>query len=158
MRILLMTCLFLAQVCSAGERAPEAPAKEGRARPEPKEIDVSILANIDYGLTREEEERLSKQAMGGDAGAALRLANRYFFDIGPGPDDRNESRKNALKWALIGSENGSSEAQFLAYLLMGEGAEPLVQTRALYWLKRSAENGYGDAKIMYKQCPTISSK
>lgn len=152
MRIIYLIPFFVAQVSWACEYASKAES----VLVSYKEIDIKRLSNINYGLTREQESALSAQAMSGEASAALRVAQRYFFDIRS--NEQGEVRNNALKWALIGAENGSAEAQFLAYQLMGEGSGSLEQTRALYWLKRSADNGFEDAKILYKQCPTISSR
>lgn len=154
MRTILLTLLFVAQASWAGERVSSGDAERNRASPGPKEVNITRLSNINYGLTREQVDDLSKQAMSGDASAALRLAQRYFFDV----NKQGEVRNNALKWSLIGAENGSAEAQFLAYSLMEEETDLLKQMRALYWLKRSAESGYEDAVIIYKNCHSIDSK
>src|SRR5688572_17944104 len=78
------------------------------------EVDV-VLSNEDFGLTPEARILLAEAAMSGDAEAAAKLTDYYFFDLTSGKEATN--RECALKWALIGAENGSPGAQFRAYQL-----------------------------------------
>jgi len=157
MRATLLLLMVAANACFAGEYAlNNNPATDVHSQEKVKETDIVTLANIDYSLSSEKEAQLSQQAMSGDAISALRVANRYFYDVNPiGLEER---KKIALRWALIGSENGSAEAQFLAYEILADETEFLAQTRSLFWLEHSAKNGYEDARIIFKQCPTLDSK
>jgi hypothetical protein len=112
------------------------------------------VANSDYSLSTSEEARLMNLAYAGDAKAAMRLSNRFMDDFS---GSRNENVKRAMEWAVIGAENGSSEAEFQAFSLLSSSSDKGKQTRALFWLKRSAQHGNSDAQAILKVCPTVES-
>lgn len=108
-----------------------------------------ILASVSYSLSEDEVTRYEKEAMQGAADAALKLTNFYWVRGLPRVDE-------AKHWAIIGAENGSAEAQFRAFQCLRASTDILEQLRALYWLKRSAEQDYPTAVAILKSCPEVS--
>lgn len=115
-----------------------------------------VLASESYVLSKREITMLSEQANAGSMVAAIRLSDFYFYDRTAGK--KQEMREKALKWALIGSENGSPIAQFRAYQLLSTSDDKSNKVRALFWLKQSAKNGNEDAQGNLEECPNIDSK
>lgn len=113
------------------------------------------VANIDYILTEKEMASFAEKANAGDGDAAMRISNRFFYDIANGK--RKKNREKALYWALIGAENGDSTAQFRAYQLLRTSSERSKIIRALFWLQQAAKNGNEDGIIGLKYCPTTES-
>lgn len=118
--------------------------------------DRVTLANQTHSLSESELAILSDQANAGSKEAAVRLSDRYFYDLTKG--QQRKMRAKALEWALIGAENGSAESQFQAYSLLSTSNERSKQIRALFWLKQSAANGYVNAQVQLKSCPSIEAK
>ncbi|TXI44066.1 MAG: hypothetical protein E6Q50_18200 [Lysobacter sp.] len=109
-----------------------------------------FLANVDYSLTKDELEQLSREALDGSPEAATRVMNHYVA--------LRKDRKKSLAWAVIGAENGSAESQYMAYQLFADSKAIDDQRRALFWLGKSAANGYFGADSVYKVCNSITSR
>ncbi|WP_156087792.1 hypothetical protein [Lysobacter sp. Root667] len=115
-----------------------------------------VVANPSYSLSDQEVATLSNQAYEGSAVAAMRLSDRYFYDLSKG--QRSKMQDKALVWALIGAENDGPQAQFRAYQLLGTSSERAKWVRALFWLKKSAGSGDADAQRELRVCSTLESK
>lgn len=113
-------------------------------------------SNTNYSLSEMEIRIFSEKAYAGDADAALRLSDKFFFES----SDRKRKRLRplALSWALIGAENGGSKSQFRSYLLLSISKKKNEQIRALFWLQQAAKNGDKDAQANLKYCKTLDSK
>lgn len=110
-----------------------------------------VVATVSYNLNYKEIFYLSNEAMAGSSDAALRLANFYWIM-------KKKNINKARYWAIIGAENGSSEAQLRAFQTMRSSTNILEQRRALFWLKKSAEQGDRIASAILSACPDVSSK
>jgi TPR repeat protein len=108
-----------------------------------------ILATVSYSLSKEEVARYSKEAMEGSPEAALKLANFYWMR------GRPDFAKTKY-WALIGAENGNAEAQFRAFQRLRTSTDRLDHRRALFWLKKAAEQSYLGADAILKSCANLS--
>lgn len=111
-----------------------------------------FLASVNYCLSNSDVARHSTEAMAGSGEAATKLANAYWSCIAV------RSQKKAKYWALIGAENGSAESQFRAYQTLRTSANPLDQERALFWLKKAAQQNYLSARANLQRCPSLSAK
>lgn len=114
-----------------------------------KELPGSDLATVSYGLSKQEIAEHSQKAMAGSPDAALSLTNFYWM----------AGRRNLVKaryWALVGAENGSPEAQFRAWQSLRISKDTLEQRRALYWLQKSALQGYVFAQVDLESCADFS--
>jgi TPR repeat protein len=89
-------------------------------------------------------DKLSSQAVMGDALAASKLSDYYRYE-------KNMDEKWKY-WALIAAENGDAGSQFDEYNILAESDDPLDQHRAFFWLKRSAQNGFSGAAIELQRC------
>lgn len=79
---------------------------------------------------------MKEKALSGDREAARNLALVY------GKVDF----KSMQYWHLIGAENGDPVSQYnYAFWLLEKGG-PQHRERAIFWLKKAAQNGDGDAK------------
>jgi TPR repeat protein len=105
----------------------------------------AILASVSYFLTDEEVVEKTKEAMDGSKEAALSLTNFYWMRGQP-------DKANTLRWALVGSENGSAEAQFRAYQRLRSTSNPLDHRRSIFWLRKSASQGFLDAVRALERC------
>lgn len=113
----------------------------------------TILASADYSLSDTQVDELSGQAAAGSQKAAMRLSDRYFYDSSPD----NAFKERALYWALIGAENGSSDAQFRAYQLLRSNVEKNDQVRAFFWLKAAAKKQHQLSRWVLKECPELNT-
>jgi TPR repeat protein len=114
-----------------------------------------FLGSESHRLADSELRRMAESAMAGDPDAALRISDHYYFDHEPGDVDFKQER--AKHWAIIAAENGDRTAQFRMYQLLRYEADPLYQTRAIYWLKSAANGGNEYAKASLITCPTLES-
>lgn len=89
-------------------------------------------------------EKLSIAATLGDPQAASKLSDYFRFE-------KNQDEKWKY-WALIAAENGDPGSQFDEYNILSESDAPLVQQRAYFWLKKSAQGGFSGATIELKRC------
>lgn len=108
-----------------------------------------------YHLNQAQIQEYSIKAMEGSGDAAIRLCDNYFFDRYDAKGNRTV--KGALRWAIIGAENGNTEAQFRSYQLLSVSGDKLDQVRALFWLKRAASGHYLGANEILNSCPSVSS-
>jgi len=58
----------------------------------------------------------------------------------------------AKYWAVIGAENGSIEAQFRAWQTLSISRNPDEQRRAIFWLKKAADENYLGSKETLARC------
>jgi len=112
--------------------------------------DSVSAATTSYWLPKEQVQKYSEEAMDGSPEAANKLTNSYWMR---GIPDRVKTRY----WAVVGAENGDAESQFRAYQTLAVSASKLDQRRALFWLKKSAAQGFQFAESELKSCPTLSS-
>ena len=95
------------------------------------------FAEQEFVLTPSQAQELAGQALDGSGGSALRLS-RFYSNVTVNLDE-------ALKWAIIGAENGDANCAFTAYALLHARASPDERRRAQFWLKRAADQGYKPA-------------
>jgi TPR repeat protein len=119
-------------------------------------VEKVTATQADYSLNRAQFAELADLANSGSQEAAMRLSDRFFYDLTEGK--LQETRDQSLTWALIGAENGSNQAQFRAYQLLSESHDRRKQIRALFWLKVAAKNGNEDAQFGLEECPTVDSQ
>jgi TPR repeat protein len=91
----------------------------------------------DFVLTTHQVRELTIEALDGSGPAALRLS-RFYSNVAINLDE-------ALKWALIGAENGDANCQYTAYAFLDKRMVSDDRRRALFWLKKAADQGYGPA-------------
>lgn len=91
----------------------------------------------DFVLNQQQKLELTSQALDGSGQAALRLS-RFYSNVTLNLDE-------ALKWAIIGAENGDPNCQYTAYGFLDRRTSPDDQRRAQFWLKQAAKQGYQPA-------------
>jgi hypothetical protein len=79
------------------------------------------VSNNEYWIAEKRAKILAMQAYEGSAESAMKLSDQYFNDLAT--KDRTRAKENALYWALIAEENGSSDGQFRAFQLLGDSEE-----------------------------------
>lgn len=92
-----------------------------------------------FAISADRLSELKEIAADGNGQAALRLSLHYSSGI-------NSSAKDAEFWRIVAAENGEPVAQYNIWFLMHESTDPLERRRALFWLKKSAEGGFVEAK------------
>lgn len=95
----------------------------------------TIVVQTSYCLGKGEVAKFSREAMAGSPEAANKLTNMYWMC---GLPDRVKTKY----WALIGAENGNAESQFRARQTLKVSKDPLERQRALFWLRKAAEQDY----------------
>ncbi|RUL78222.1 hypothetical protein [Dyella choica] len=91
----------------------------------------------DYVLNSQQRQELIEQALDGSGQAALRLS-RFYSNVTLNLDE-------ALKWAIIGAENGDSNCEYTAYGFLISRSSSDDRRRAQFWLKKAAGQGYQPA-------------
>jgi TPR repeat protein len=91
----------------------------------------------DFVLNPQQKQELIKQALDGSGQAALRLS-RFYSNVTLDLDE-------ALKWAIIGAENGDLNCEYTAYGFLDKRVSPDDRRRAQFWLKQAARQGYQPA-------------
>lgn len=91
----------------------------------------------DFVLNQQQKLELANQALDGSGKAALRLS-RFYSNVTLNFDE-------ALKWALVGAENGDLNSEYTVYGLLSRRESPDDQRRAMFWLRRAASQGYEPA-------------
>lgn len=91
----------------------------------------------DFVLNQQQKLELTNQALDGSGQAALRLS-RFYSNVTLNLDE-------ALKWAVIGAENGDLNCEYTAYGFLSRRESPEDQRRAMFWLKKAASQGYEPA-------------
>ena len=91
----------------------------------------------EFVLTPSQVQELAGQALDGSGYSALRLS-RFYSNVTVNLDE-------ALRWAIIGAENGDANCAFTAYALLHARVSPDDVRRAKFWLKRAAAQGYKPA-------------
>lgn len=89
-------------------------------------------------LTSEQQASLALDAVRGSPEAARKLATYHFIVRG--------DRDLALKWYTVGAENGDAACAFGLYNLLNGSVEEQQRLRAMFWLKKAADDGLGYAK------------
>lgn len=95
------------------------------------------FAEQDFVLTAAQTQQLTGEALDGSGESALRLS-RFYSNVTTNLDE-------ALKWAIIGAENGNANCAFTAYSLLQARESADDRRRAKFWLKRAADQGYQPA-------------
>ena len=99
-----------------------------------------LIADDSFLLSAEDIDRLKVLSMIGDPESAAKLSKHYLFGKG--------DLEGGLYWAIIEAENGSDVGQLnvagLMYYYYSEKKE--LKERAIFWLKKSMDNGNKDAK------------
>jgi TPR repeat protein len=90
-----------------------------------------------FVLTPAQVQELTGQALDGSGDSALRLS-RFYSNVTVDLDE-------ALRWAIIGAENGDANCEFTAYALLHARVSPDDRRRSQFWLKKAAEQGYRPA-------------
>lgn len=108
----------------------------------------SAASDDGFSIAPAQLSTLKELAADGDSQAALRVSLHYSSGL-------NESAKDAAYWRTIAAENGDSVAQYNLWFLSRQSTNSIEQKRALFWLKKSAANGFEDAK---KALDQISKK
>lgn len=91
----------------------------------------------DFVLTPAQQQSLVTQALDGSGDAALRLSH-FYSNVAGNLDE-------ALRWAVIGAENGDAKSALTAYALLDRRTSEQDRRRAQFWLKKAAEQGYRPA-------------
>lgn len=126
-RSLVLTFILLASQATFAQSAPE----------QPKNL------NQDLVLTQQQLRKLAVEAMRGSSEAASKISVFYgFVTLNPMEERR---------WALIAAENGDPVAQYNVYEDFMNNDTALDRERALFWLRKSADAGYEDAKEKLKR-------
>lgn len=105
----------------------------------PKSLDRIVSAVSSLTLRPDEVIKLSDEGWNGSGEAALRLSLYYGsvkLDL-----DRSEY------WTTIAAENGNAVAQYNVWVQLSESSNADDKKRAIFWLKKSAKQGYSDAKL-----------
>jgi TPR repeat protein len=95
------------------------------------------FAEQDFVLTAAQTQQLTAEALDGSGDSALRLS-RFYSNVTTNLDE-------ALKWAVVGAENGNANCAFTAYSLLQARESADDRRRAKFWLKRAADQGYRPA-------------
>jgi TPR repeat protein len=88
-------------------------------------------------LTPQQVKQLTSEALDGSGPAALRLS-RFYSNVVTNLDE-------AMKWAVIGAENGDANCQYTAYAFLDRRLSAEDRRRATFWLKKAADQGYQPA-------------
>ena len=107
--------------------------------------DEVILASESYYLSKSEVAASSAAALAGSSDAAVKLMNFYWMS-------GKKDIPRAKYWAVIGAENGSIEAQFRAWQTLSISRNPDEQRRAIFWLKKAADENYLGSKETLARC------
>lgn len=91
----------------------------------------------EFVLTPQQVKSLSSDALDGSGHAALRLS-RFYSNVVVNLDE-------AMKWAIVGAEDGDANCQYTAYTFLDRRMSPEDRRRALFWLKKAADQGYQPA-------------
>ena len=91
----------------------------------------------EFVLTPQQVKQLTNEALDGSGQAALRLS-RFYSNVVTNLDE-------AMKWAVIGAENGDANCQYTAYAFLDRRMSPEDRRRAIFWLKKAADQGYQPA-------------
>src|ERR1051325_9729672 len=105
----------------------------------PKSSDKIVSAVSSLTLRPNQVVKLSDEGRKGSGDAALRLSLYYGsvkVDL-----DRSEY------WTTIAAENGNAVAQYNVWVQLNESSNSDDKKRAIFWLRKSAEQGYPDAKL-----------
>ena len=90
-----------------------------------------------YVLTPQQIVTLTNEALDGSGTAALHLS-RFYSNVTINLDE-------ALKWAIIGAENGDADCQYTAYAFLDSRVSAEDRRRAQFWLHKAASQGYQPA-------------
>ena len=90
-----------------------------------------------YVLTPQQVITLTNEALDGSGRAALRLS-RFYSNVTTNLDE-------ALRWAIIGAENGDANCQYTAYAFLDSRISSEDRRRAQFWLHKAASQGYRPA-------------
>lgn len=91
----------------------------------------------EFVLTPQLVKQLTNEALDGSGRSALRLS-RFYSNVVTNLDE-------AMKWAIIGAENGDANCQYTAYVFLDRRMSPEDRRRAIFWLKKAADQGYRPA-------------
>lgn len=98
-----------------------------------------------YQLSESQLERSKSEALLGSAQAANKIVNHFWMR---GIPDRDQT----TYWATIGAENGDVESKFRLWQTLHRSDSSVDQRRALFWLRRAAQEGYSAAQAMLDDC------
>lgn len=90
-----------------------------------------------YFLTKIQVSNLTPLALKGSGDAALALS-RFYSNVKLDLDA-------ALKWAIIGAENGNANCMYTAYAYLEKRESQEDRERANFWLKKAISLGYKPA-------------
>lgn len=90
-----------------------------------------------YFLTKAQVSNLTPLALKGSGDAALALS-RFYSNVKLDLDA-------ALKWAIIGAENGNANCMYTAYAYLEKRESQEDRERANFWLKKAISLGYKPA-------------
>lgn len=99
--------------------------------------DSHAFSEQEFVLTPQQVTNLTNEALDGSGPAALRLS-KFYSNVVTNLDE-------AMKWALIGAENGDANCQYTAYAFLDRRISTEDRRRGLFWLKKAAEQGYQPA-------------
>jgi TPR repeat protein len=87
----------------------------------------------DFAITNAQRDQLMRSALDGSGDAAFHLFRFYAYTL----DNLDE----ALRWAIIGAENGDANCQYSAAIFLNNKNSPGDKKRSLFWLKKAASQG-----------------
>ena len=99
--------------------------------------DSQAFSEQEFVLTPQQVTKLTDEALDGSGPAALRLS-RFYSNVATNLDE-------AMKWAIIGAENGDANCQYTAYAFLDRRIFTEDRRRALFWLKKAAGQSYQPA-------------
>ncbi|WP_325370531.1 hypothetical protein [Dyella sp.] len=99
--------------------------------------DGQAFSEQEFVLTPVQVKKLTNEALDGSGKAALRLS-RFYSNVVTNLDE-------AMKWAIIGAENGDANCQYTAYAFLDRRMSSEDRRRAIFWLKKAADQGYQPA-------------
>ncbi len=94
--------------------------------------------------------RLSDLALDGSGEAARKLAIHYQVAA--------YDPEKALYWAIIAAENRDVVGQYTAGFLLKDDPDPRQRRRAIFWLKKAAEQGSEPAETLLMELEEADEK
>jgi TPR repeat protein len=90
-----------------------------------------------YFLAKNQIAQVTTRALEGSGDDALSLS-RYYSNVKLDLDA-------ALKWAIVGAENGNANCMYTAYAFLEKRESDEDRRRSVFWLKKAVSLGYKPA-------------
>jgi TPR repeat protein len=115
-----------------------------------QKTDKPVIGMDGVALDSATLEKLSVQALDGSGEAARKVSIHYLMT--------QKDRKKAIYWALIAAENGDSVGQYHVGFLLKDDPDPNNRRRAIFWLKKSLEQGEHLAQELLQEIQSKKGK